>query len=926
MDLDRQRRRDELLEVLLDLEPAARAEYLAAASEHDPELRADVEQVLAMEAQVGDDFLEAGAASAAPWPLPAGTHLGRFVIEGVIGAGGMSTVYLAQDPVVGRKVAIKVMSASHDDAWRDRFVRELRILGGIRHDHVVGVYDFGETPDGHPFLVMEYLDGEDLSTAIARGHMRDRAIKIDIARQIAVALRDLHRLGIVHRDLKPANVMLDPSGRVKLIDFGIARTDRAAATEVGLLRGTPEYMAPERITGGEATPRVDIYAYGVLLFELFSGKRPFSGSTEEVLQLALREPIALQALRGKAPPRIVSLIARATAKNPNERPPDGDAIVAMLERKPRWIRVAGVAALLAVVVIGMVFGRMAFRRSGSSAGMFAWRSPVAASPLLTERDVLVVADFSNQTEDPVFDTALKQALAFQLQESPYLKAMDDMQLRAALAGSGRSADSRVTADVARDLCVREGEKATLEGGIAQIGSEYLLTLQAVNCTTGETLAREQTNARRKDDVVQALADAMSRMRVKLGESLSSIDRQQRLYKNRVTTTSLEALQAFYMGDAEWVKSGDTRAVFPYYERATQLDPNFAMAWAILALRYQSVGDSRLYRDCLTKAYELIDNVSERERVFITSEYMFMTGEPDRGLTLREVLVRTYPRDPMLHYNLALGYLQRGRWQEALHEAEATLDIGPNMVQGYAVAASALRELNRIDEAVATYRRAIAAGFDTAQVHGGLLYVALATDDAAAQRAELEWFSMRPPNPGALRNQANDAVARGRLKTARTFYRRAQSAVQQFAPVANASRYSEELRTALALVGRCREARAGTAIRIVDALCGSNETLREFAEAPDRSGPEAYARAAALLNTGRAADALAAFDEMLKRRVPNWGPEYPAALVGKARAAVALGDRSTARTAYEALVALWRDADPDIPLLLAARREYKALAP
>jgi tRNA A-37 threonylcarbamoyl transferase component Bud32 len=327
-------RRDDLLEQLLDLAPDRRPAFLDEQCGAEPSLRAELERLLAVAAHVHVDFLEAPPHLPSPIDLPTGAVLGRYVIERRIGAGGMSSVYVARDPVVRRRVAIKVLAApAHDETWREQFFAELRMLGQVNHDHVVRVYDFGETGE-RLYLVTELLEGEDLGHAIAAGRTGDAARKLDIARQIAVALRDVHEAGIVHRDLKPGNVFLERSGRVKLIDFGISRTrDVGGLTKTVVLRGTPEYMAPERLKGDAATVLQDVYSYGILLFELFSGRRPFTGDTPRVLHQVLHEPLPLAALDGLAPGDIVGLIGAATAKDPKQRIRGFEPIVAILDGK-----------------------------------------------------------------------------------------------------------------------------------------------------------------------------------------------------------------------------------------------------------------------------------------------------------------------------------------------------------------------------------------------------------------------------------------------------------------------------------------------------------------------------------------------------------------------------------------------------------------
>jgi eukaryotic-like serine/threonine-protein kinase len=825
--------------------------------------------------------------------LKPGAKLGPYEIVSPIGAGGMGEVYKARDTRLNRIVAIKVAK----EQFTERFEREARLVAALNHHHICQLYDVGQN-----YVVFEYIDGAPL-----KGPM-PLADALRITAQIVEALEEAHSHGIIHRDLKPANLLLTTRG-VKVLDFGLAKQSRDGRigddeTETDLTRagdvlGTPAYMAPEQLQGKAADARTDIYAFGCVLYELLTGTR--HGRERATLKQAALEAIVRKCLADEPARRFQSAAELKTA-------------LAGAAKGGSRVRYAIAAAVPVLIVAG--------------AALF-WQQRAHAKPKLTDRDVLVVADFDNKTGDPVFDTALKQALAFQLQHSPFLKAMDEAEVRQTMKLSGRSPDGRVTGEIARDICIREGQKATLEGSIVALGSRYLIALQAVNCQTGETFAREQAEAANKEHVVEALGRATSSMRAKLGESLSTIQGENRPYQQPVTTSSLEALQAYYMATEEWARTLSSQATIPLFRRATELDPDFAVAFAVLGQRYMYTGDAVRWKEAIEKAWSLKDRVSERERLFVEAEYYRQQGEGKKLREIEELLARKYPRDPIFHGNLAGLYLEAGEPEKALTEAQAAIRNGPRIGSGYLGATNALAELNRIDDEKAVLQKSIANGFDAFWVHGTLLDIGYAESDGRTQQRETQWLVSHQLEAIALYEQANNAAALGHLRQAAELFRKGVELARQHPSDITL----EEILTAAtrtdALLGKCAPHLSKGAPSIVMALCDAAE-VKKFNEHQAAtgytpiSGPEAYVRGLGLLAEGQGADAAAVFSLMVDRKVANWGPEYPAAQVGLARAAKLMGDSARAKTTYQQFFAFWKDADPDIPLLLEARKEYAAL--
>jgi tRNA A-37 threonylcarbamoyl transferase component Bud32/tetratricopeptide (TPR) repeat protein len=540
-------------------------------------------------------------------PLANGTRLGPYEILGVVGAGGMGEVYKARDTRLDRIVAIKT---SHEK-FSDRFEREAKVVAALNHPHICTLYDVG--PD---YLVMEYIDGRPL-----RGPP-PLAEVLRLALQIADALDAAHKKGIVHRDPKPGNILVTNDGRVKVLDFGLAQmapsavadsdaTRTIALTQAGTAVGTVAYMSPEQARGQVVDARSDIWSFGVVLYELVAGVRPFEGDTAAVIFAALlhKTPAPVRERNPGVPAELEAIIAKALEKDRELRYQSAADLRADLKRlertsgavpaealvgKPRWKGWIAVAA--AVVVV--------------AGGLFFWQR-AHVKPLLTDKDVLVLADFTNTTSDPVFDGTLREALAVALEQSPFLSIMGADEMRQGLRLMGRAPGEKITNEVAREICQRENEKATIGGSIASLGRSYVVTLQAANCRSGEVLAREQTEAEDKEHVLKAVSAAASAMRAKLGESLGSIRKLDRPLE-QVTTSSLEALQSMALGAAE-ARKGSQLAEIPFFKRATELDTNFAMAWQALGGAYRAAGDLEKGAEYERKAYGLVDRVTERAR-------------------------------------------------------------------------------------------------------------------------------------------------------------------------------------------------------------------------------------------------------------------------------------------------------------------------
>ena len=637
-------------------------------------------------------------------------------------------------------------------------------------------------------------------------------------------------------------------------------------------------------------------------------------------------------------------------------------VVAPAPQRKRWLPVAAIGALVAVV--------------GVAAYLYLHRAPA-----LTEKDSILVTDFTNTTGDAVFDGTLKKALAVDLGQSPFLNVFPDQKVQQALKFMGRPADAHVTSDIGREICQRDGIKAMIIGSIASLGSQYVITLDAVNVSTGDTLAETQAQASSKEQVLNALGNAASELRAKLGESLSSIQRFDKPLAE-ATTSSLEALKAFTLGEVQHGNVEDLAAV-PFYQRAVELDPNFAMAYARLGTVYGNLGQSKLSEEYRKKAFDLKDRASEHERLYITAHYYADSGQIDKGIQAYELYKQTYPRDSIPINNLAVTYNQLGQFDKALENALEAIRLDPTTGNQYLQAGWAYMALNRPDDAKAILNSALQRKTGGYFAHLNLAMLALAQhDEAALAREEASMKSSPEAEDALLHFETNIAASRGQLKRSDELRKQAEEAdlrlnlkelaaqslagqAQLEATVGFRPRAIEDARAALSIGGSpgvtadaaLALARAGSdaeaeklaaqlekarpddqfaqfvsvpSIRAALELSHGNAAkaigLLEPAKPYDRANPSArLLRAQAYLGAGRSIDAVSEF-QAVRALMPFFTLNFiaPLAQLGLARAYALQNDKASARTAYQDFLALSKDADPDLPVLKEAKAEYAKL--
>jgi serine/threonine protein kinase/tetratricopeptide (TPR) repeat protein len=820
MDPARWKRVEEIYQAAAERKPEERAAFLAAASAGDEDLRREVESLLAQSS--GDGMLDRPAREPDAARLTAGQQVSHYQIQEKLGEGGMGVVYKASDTRLGRSVALKFVKAQFGHRWE----REARAVAALNHPHIATLYEVGEH-EGSPYLVMELVDGRPLKGPLPV----KRAIEYGI--QIADALAAAHAAGIVHRDLKPGNLLVTEKGSVKVLDFGLAkraeREGAPASTQTAGLAGTPGYLAPEQIEGRPADARSDIFAFGCVLYELLSGRRAFPGETvmAALTAAATTEPKALEGV----PEQLDKLVRRCLRKDPERRfqhmedvgveleelKQAGGGAATLAPRTSRKIRTVAISFLLAAVL---------------AAGGLYYRSRQAKP--LTDKDSIVLSDFTNTTGDSVFDDTLKQGLSVQLEQSPFLNLVSDRRVNETLKLMGRPAGDRLTPEITREVCQRTNSKAMLTGSIAPLGSQYVIGLKAVDCNTGDVRAEAQEQAAGKEAVLKALDAAAVRLRSKLGESLSSVQKYATPVEE-ATTPSLEALKAYSLGMKTSYAKGNTAAL-PFFQRAAELDPNFAMAYSWMASAYSGLNEVGRGAENARKAYALREKVSERERFNIESSYYsFATGELEKAAQTNELYQQTYPRDDQAYLNLGYVSAVLGNWEKALEEFRAALRLDPNNAANYENLGIACTVLNRLDEAEAVYKQAEERKLEHEVVLQNRYFLAFLKGDAA-QMAQLASAAMG--KPGAedllLAAQADTEGWFGKLKNAHELTRRAMDSAQRNDAKESAAEYQ-----------------AAAALREVES--GNREQARAEANAALKLAPNRDVRTMAALALARAGD-------------------------------------------------------------------------